>query len=110
MAKTKQSREAIHKYMQIFKENNVDTIILGCTHYPIFDKIIQNEFQNKINLINTGKSVSVELNKILKEYNMENNAEKKNTKIVISKDESDFDKKAKNILKSSKMLDITKFY
>ena len=41
--------------MEIFKQNHIDTIILGCTHYPIYDEIIKKEFSYKVNLINTGK-------------------------------------------------------
>ena len=109
-AKSKESLEAVHEYMEIFKENSVDTIILGCTHYPIYDEIIKNEFSNKVNLINTGVAVATNLKQYLYENNMENHGEKIETKVIISKEEKDFDKKIKNILKSAKNLDITKFY
>lgn len=107
---SKESLNAIHEYMQIFKENNVDTIILGCTHYPIYDEIIQKEFSNKVNLINTGVAVAEKLKKYLIENKKQNKGKKIETKIVISKEEKDFDEKAKNILKSTKKLDITNFY
>lgn len=109
-AKSQESLEAVHEYMGIFKENNVDTIILGCTHYPIYDEIIKNEFSNKVNLVNTGVAVATKLKQYLHENNMENTGEKIETKVIISKEEEDFDKKIKNILKSAKNLDITKFY
>lgn len=109
-ATSKESLNAIHEYMQIFKENNVDTIILGCTHYPIYDEIIQKEFSNKVNLINTGVAVAEKLKKYLIENKKQNKGKKIETKIVISKEEKDFDEKAKNILKSTKKLDITNFY
>lgn len=109
-ATSKESLDAIHDYMEIFKLNNVDTIILGCTHYPIYDEIIKKEFSNKVNLINTGVAVAQSVEKYLKENGMQNQGEKIDSKIVISKKEIDFDKKAKNILKSTKKLDITNFY
>ena len=95
--------------MQIFKDNNVDTIILGCTHYPIFDELIRNEFSYDVNLINTGACIAEKVEKYLKENEMENTQEIKMSKIVITKDEKDFDFKAKNILKSTRTLDITRF-
>lgn len=109
-ATSNKSLKAIHEYMQIFKENNVKTIILGCTHYPIYDEIIKKEFSYKVNLINTGVAVAKEIEKYLNENNMKNKGKKKKIKIIISKEEKDFDKKTKNILKSVKKLDITKFY
>ena len=71
-ATSKESLDAVHEYMEIFKENDVDTIILGCTHYPIYDTIIRNEFEYKVNLINTADPVCMEVNKKLREYNIEN--------------------------------------
>ena len=105
-AKSKKSIDTIHNYMQIFKENNVDTIILGCTHYPIYDEIIKAEFKGNVNLINTGFAVAKNVKKYLKDQNMENKSEMKYSKIVITKEEQEFVKKAKNILKSGEKLDI----
>lgn len=110
IAQSKESKNTIHKYMQIFKDNDVDTIILGCTHYPICDELIREEFKNNIELINTGKAVVTELSEILKVKDLQNTNEKIKTKIIISKEDRGFKEKAKNILKSSKTLDITKFY
>ena len=107
-AKSKESIEAVHRYMQIFKSNDVNTIILGCTHYPIYDEIIQKEFSNKAILINTGTAVAEKVKKYLKKNNMENTNERKMSKIEITKQEKDFLVKAKNILKSPQMLDITR--
>ena len=109
-AKPKESLEAIHEYMKIFKENQVNTLILGCTHYPIYDEIIQNEFSNKVTLINTGIAVAQKVKKYLAQNQMQNQGAKKQAKIVITKEEIDFDKKAENILKCTKKLDITNFY
>lgn len=109
-AKSKESIQAIHEYMQIFKGYKVDTIILGCTHYPIYDEIIKKEFSYNVNLINTGNAVAIAIQHYLHKNDVENKAVKNKTKIIISKDEKDFDIKAKNILKSAKMLDITKLY
>lgn len=107
--KSKESIEAIHKYMQIFKDNKVDTLILGCTHYPIYDEILKKEFQYKISLINTGIPIAEELKRYLYKNNIENDNKctENMPKIIISKEEEGFETKAKNILKLSKKLDIT---
>ena len=63
---SKESLDAVHEYVKIFKENNVDTIILGCTHYPMYDEIIRNEFDYDVNLINVGVAVADEVKLILK--------------------------------------------
>ena len=100
-AKSQESLDAIHEYMQVFKDNNVDTIILGCTHYPIYNEIIKNEFEYSVNLINTGISVANEVDKYLKENDMKsNNCDKNIDKIILTKNTTGFDEKVKNILKN----------
>lgn len=106
---SRKSLEAVHEYMQIFKDNNVDTIVLGCTHYPIYDEAIRNEFSNNIKLINTGVAVADDVKKYLEKNHMESTKEIKMSKIIITKEEKDFKLIAKNILKSTQTLDITRF-
>ncbi len=109
-AKSKESIRAIHNYMKVFKENNIKDIILGCTHYSIIDELIKKEFQYNVNLINTGKAIATKVKKYLIENNMLSNAKKEEIKMVFSKKENNFENNIKNILKSTKMLDITYFY
>ena len=77
-AKSKKSLDAVHEYMQIFKDNNVKTIILGCTHYPIYNEIIKKEFEYEVNLVNTGVAVANKVQDYLIKNDIQNN---KNTKI-----------------------------
>lgn len=106
-AKTEKSLKAVHEYVKIFKKEKVNTLILGCTHYPVYDEIIQKEFSNKAILIDTGIAVAKKVKRYLLENNLSNCKKTKMSKIVITKNEKDFNLKAKNILKSTQMLDIT---
>ena len=63
-AQSKEGRQVIKEYMVPFKEKLIDKIILGCTHYPIYEKIIREELGYEVELINTGITVS----KYLKKY------------------------------------------
>ncbi|MFH1196283.1 MAG: glutamate racemase, partial [bacterium] len=42
------------EYLSGFKEKKIDTLILGCTHYPILKNVIQKVVGNKIKLIDSG--------------------------------------------------------
>ena len=100
-AKSKESLDAVHRYMQIFKDNNVDTIILGCTHYPIYKKIIKNEFEYEVNLINTGVAVANKMQKYIKEKGIENNkGTEMEPKIILTENVDGFDEKVKKMLKN----------
>ena len=56
--KVSYGRDTIKEYMKEFKEKRIKDIILGCTHYPIYDEIIKEELGYDVNLINTGKCVA----------------------------------------------------
>lgn len=42
------------EYLEEFKEHDIDTLILGCTHYPILQNAIRKVVGSKIKLINSG--------------------------------------------------------
>ncbi len=91
-------RKAIKEYMKPFKEKHINKIILGCTHYPIYEPIIREELGYEVELINTGVTVSKYLKGYLKENNLENNEESKKENIYLTKPEKEFKEIAKNIL------------
>ena len=97
-ARSPEGRSAIKEYMKTFKEKHINKIVLGCTHYPIYEKIIREEIKYEVELINTGVTVSRYLQKFLKENNLENKGENRTEKIYLTKPEKEFEKIAKNIL------------
>ena len=97
-AQSPEGRRVIKEYMKPFKEKHINKIILGCTHYPIYEKIIREELEYDVELINTGVTVSKYLKNYLKENNLENNEKSKMENIYLTKPEREFKKIAKNIL------------
>lgn len=63
---TKKTFDMLEKWLIPMKNNNVDTIVLGCTHYPLVDDIIKRIMGNEITLIETGDAIANRL-KILSE-------------------------------------------
>lgn len=97
-AQSAEGRKVIKEYMRLFKEKNIDKIILGCTHYPIYESIIRDELEYEVELINTGIAVSKYLQKYLQENDLENKNKDKTEKIYLTKPEKEFKKIARNIL------------
>lgn len=54
LANSIEAKIAIENYLKIFKIKKIDSLILGCTHYPLFSSLIKNELGNDIRLINPG--------------------------------------------------------
>lgn len=52
------TRLTAEKYLQPIIEKGVDTLILGCTHYPVLEKIIADIMGDGVTLINMGTAVS----------------------------------------------------
>lgn len=97
-AKSEEGRTVIKKYMEPFKKNKIDKIILGCTHYPIYQEIIKKELGYSVELINTGITVSKQLALFIEENNLSNEDEHKEDLIFLTKPEEEFKDIAKNLL------------
>ena len=97
-AQSPEGRKVIKEYMEPFKNKHIDKIILGCTHYPIYEKIIREELGYGVELINTGVTVSKYLQKYLEENNLQNDEKCKKEIIYLTKPEKEFKEIAKNIL------------
>lgn len=53
------------EYLGPLKEGGVDTVILGCTHYPLLKNVISQVMGKNVTLIDSAKQVAIEVNKIL---------------------------------------------
>lgn len=51
-------------YLEEFKNKKIDTLILGCTHYPMLIPVIQKVLNN-VQLINSGESVAIHTEEFL---------------------------------------------
>ncbi|MGN0518432.1 MAG: glutamate racemase [Acutalibacteraceae bacterium] len=49
----------VEKYLKELKYSEIDTLILGCTHYPILTDIISDYMGNNITLINPGRETAL---------------------------------------------------
>jgi glutamate racemase len=55
----------VKKYLQPLKTRQIDTLILGCTHYPLLKKVIQRKIGKRVHLIDSSISVSNSVNAFL---------------------------------------------
>ena len=92
----KVAKYTIKEYMKKFKK--VNRLILGCTHYPMFEELIKKELSKKVDIINTGEKVATYIQKYLEENKMQNDNTKKDDLIYLSDTESNFINIAKNLL------------
>ncbi|HVF91855.1 MAG TPA: glutamate racemase [Blastocatellia bacterium] len=53
------------EYLSDLRESRVDTLVLGCTHYPILRPIIEQVMGDHINYIDSGEAVAEEVASLL---------------------------------------------
>jgi glutamate racemase len=81
----------ISEYLEPIKVSGVDTLILGCTHYPLLKHKISYFFDHKINIIDSAESCSEEVKTILKNKAMLNKSSRiGNTTFFVSDTPSKF--------------------
>ena len=52
-------------YLAQLKSFGIDTLILGCTHYPLLSKMIQNTIGDKVKLVNSAEETAKEAKQLL---------------------------------------------
>lgn len=65
------------EYLASLQEMEIDTLVLGCTHYPLLKNVIQSVIGNHVSLIDSGECVAKEVTTLLnksEEVNLENKA------------------------------------
>ncbi|MCM3619361.1 glutamate racemase [Sutcliffiella horikoshii] len=60
-----QAREIVEDTLHLFKGSEIDTLILGCTHYPLLRSTIQEVMGGDIQLICSGDETAREVSTIL---------------------------------------------
>lgn len=83
----------VERYLSPLKNANVDTIILGCTHYPILKDAIADFMGKDVLLIDSGKETAIYTKKVLEENGLaNNNGEKGNAQFFVSDTPDNFEK------------------
>lgn len=67
------TKEIIDYYLESMKNTNIDAMILGCTHYPLLRSKIRSYMGESIQIVNPAYETAMDLKKLLKEQDMENN-------------------------------------
>jgi len=68
--KDKLTALAAEEYLSDVRRFGADTVILGCTHYPIIKDAIARKLRRGVSLIDTGKEAAIELARTLREADM----------------------------------------
>ena len=59
-----------HRYLDDLKKKDIDTLILGCTHYPLLRSLIGNVMGSHVRLVNPAYETALELRNLLTEQDL----------------------------------------
>jgi glutamate racemase len=66
------TREVLHHYLNPVVESGIDTLVLGCTHYPLLAPLIQEVVGPGIQLVDSAMNCAVAVEQTLREWSLDN--------------------------------------
>lgn len=73
-AGTKVSYLVAEEYLEPLKIASIDTLVMGCTHYPLLTRVVGDVMGGEVTLINPAEETAIELKSILIEKGIQNTA------------------------------------
>lgn len=67
--------ELLQKYLQPMLDNNIDELVLGCTHYPFLENSIEKITKGRVELVNPAPAVAAQVKRILEQLDLLNSEE-----------------------------------
>lgn len=68
--KDKVTYTVARRYLKPLKDKRIDTLILGCTHYPLLKDVIKNIMGKNVVLIDSAKQVASHVKEVLKQEDL----------------------------------------
>jgi len=89
------SKTVINSYLANHHLQEIDTLILGCTHYPLINKEIKTYYNGKVNVVDSSAVTAKEVGRKLKELNLLNHTKPQSDIFFVSEYTTGFEKAAK---------------
>lgn len=104
----------VEEYLTPLKDKGIDTLILGCTHYPLLQKSISRFMGESVSLVNSALEVAKAVKTIIDDRNMHRKSKENPVHMYFTSDSVDkFEELGSTFLqeelKSAKRADIEKY-
>ena len=90
-------KNLIEEYLKPFIYSEVDTVVLGCTHYVFIRNIIEKIMGPEVRIIDTGLAVARQVKSELEKFSLQNNLEGKSYSISTNSVNREMEKIIKSI-------------
>lgn len=69
---TKQMIETVKHYAQPLIDANCDTVVMGCTHFPVMEPLFKRVMGGRFNFVSPSKKTAEELSNMLENFDIAN--------------------------------------
>jgi glutamate racemase len=84
------TRLIVKEYLKPLRDYNVDTLLLGCTHYPLLSEMIQAEIDDQITIVDSATTCAIEVQKQLLIHQLNTEKTKPDYHFYVSDDPENF--------------------
>lgn len=91
------TRLIVKEYLSPLKNQTIDTILLGCTHYPLLKDLIQEEMGPDITLVDSASTCADQIAALLQQYQIESSYTKPSYSYYVSDDPDKFREQAEKL-------------
>jgi glutamate racemase len=99
------SRTIINDYLSRPKLKDIDTLILGCTHYPLIRPEIEQFYKKKISIVDSAEIVALYVRSLLLKHHLMNAGKAKKHHFYISDYTNSFEQSTKIFFKGKVKLE-----
>lgn len=92
------TEEVARRYLKAIQDSDVDTLVLGCTHYPLLRKMIGRLLGDSVQLVNPAYETACSLRELLRSIGMYRDAGESVYSFYVSDGAEKFSKFANSIL------------
>jgi glutamate racemase len=71
--------EMVRSYCEPLKEAEVDTVVLGCTHYPLVAPMLQRVLGRNVRLVSAGHAIAARVQRVLREQGLAESGDQEGT-------------------------------
>ena len=81
----------VDEYCEPLKAAGVDTVVLGCTHYPLVRAVLQRALGRDVTIVSSGQAIADDIERLLTDRDIENETNRRGSyRFLCTADEGDF--------------------
>jgi glutamate racemase len=84
------AEQVLREYLHPLEERGIDTLILGCTHYPFMEESIRKILGNDVTIVDPAEHTALSLRDMLKERGIEREKSEPSHEFLVSGDPARF--------------------